>query len=236
MSKPVIGVMPQYDTGSSRIMIVPDFFNAVREAGGVPVLLPLENNPADVAEILDRLDGFLYPGGPDINPLLFGEETLPECGNIIPQRDRVELELMPEILKTKKPVLGICRGIQSMNVALGGTLIQDIPAQVKSKVRIGHYQKAGNPVRTHLVRVVKDTLLYDIVKKDTLQVNSFHHQSCRELGRGVVLDASAADGVVEAISLAEHPFFLGLQWHPEHLFSNDEDTMKIWKAFVSSCK
>lgn len=235
MSKPVIGVMPQYGAESGRIMIVPNFFNAVREAGGVPVLLPLFSEVSDVEEILDRFDGFLYPGGPDINPLLFGEETMPECGNIIPERDRIELELMPAILKSGKPVFGVCRGIQSMNVALGGSLIQDIPAQVKSSVKIGHYQKAGNAVLTHSVRVEKNTLLYDIVKKDTLTVNTFHHQSCKDLGRGVVLNASAPDGVIEAIALENHKFFLGVQWHPEHLYAVSEDMAKIWNAFVGSC-
>lgn len=235
MSKPVIGVMPQYSTDSGRIMIVPNFFNAVREAGGVPVLLPLFSEISDVEEILDRFDGFLYPGGPDINPLLFGEETMPECGSIIPERDRMELELMPAILKSGKPVFGICRGIQSMNVALGGTLIQDIPAQVKSPAKIGHYQKAGNTVLTHSVRVERNTLLYDIVKKDILTVNTFHHQSCRELGKGLVLNAAAPDGVIEAIALENHKFFLGVQWHPEHLYSVSGDMAKIWNAFVGSC-
>lgn len=235
MSKPVIGVMPQYGAESNRIMIVPNFFNAVREAGGVPVLLPLFSEVSDVEEILDRFDGFLYPGGPDINPLYFGEETMPECGNIIPERDRIELELMPAILKSGKPVFGICRGIQSMNVALGGSLIQDIPAQVKSNVRVGHYQKAGNTVLTHSVRVEKNTLLYDIVKKDMLTVNTFHHQSCKDLGKGMVLNASAPDGVIEAIALENHKFFIGVQWHPEHLYAVSEDMAKIWNAFVGSC-
>ena len=235
MGKPVIGVMPQFSTDSNRIMIVPNFLNAIKAAGGVPLLLPLTSEVSDVAEILDHFDGFLYPGGPDINPLIFGEEAMPGYGNIIPERDTIELSLMPEILKTGKPVFGVCRGIQSMNVALGGTLVQDIPLQIHSEKKIGHYQKAGNEVRTHLVHVVKDTLLYDIVKKDTIEVNSFHHQSCKELGRGAVLNGEAADGVIEAISLENYNFFLGVQWHPEHLFSSNEDAMKIWKAFIAAC-
>ena len=180
MSKAVIGVMPQYDAGSGRVVISPDFFRAVKEAGGVPVLLPLENDPKDVEEILDRFDGFLYPGGPDICPLLFGEETLPECGNILPERDRLELSLLPAIVRQGKPVFGVCRGIQVMNVALGGTLYQDIPAQRRGGRRVGHFQRAGDAVLTHHVTVDRGTLLYDIVKKDTLEVNTFHHQACRE--------------------------------------------------------
>ncbi len=200
MSKPVIGVMPQCDAEGGRIVISPDYFRAVKEAGGVPLLLPLENDPRDTEEILERFDGFLYPGGPDINPLLFGEEVLPECGNIIPERDRLELSLLPAILRSKRPVFGICRGIQSMNVALGGTL------------------------------------LYDIVKKDTLEVNSFHHQACRRLGRGLVENAQASDAVVEAVSLENYDFFLGVQWHPEHLYAVSDDMARIWRAFVGACR
>ena len=183
MSKPVIGVMPQCDAKSGRIVISPDYFRAVREAGGLPLLLPLEIDPRDAEEILERFDGFLYPGGPDINPLLFGEEALPECGNIIPERDRLELSLLPAIIRRRRPVFGVCRGIQSMNVALGGTLYQDISVQLEGGRRIGHYQRAGDTVLTHRVAVERGTLLYDIVKKDTLEVNTFHHQACRRLGQ-----------------------------------------------------
>ncbi len=236
MSKPVIGVMPQCDAEGGRIVISPDYFRAVKEAGGVPLLLPLENDPRDTEEILERFDGFLYPGGPDINPLLFGEEVLPECGNIIPERDRLELSLLPAILRSKRPVFGICRGIQSMNVALGGTLYQDIPVQLEGNLRVGHYQQAGDTVLTHRVAVKRGTLLYDIVKKDTLEVNSFHHQACRRLGRGLVENAQASDAVVEAVSLENYDFFLGVQWHPEHLYAVSDDMARIWRAFVGACR
>lgn len=235
MGKPVIAVMPQYSAQSNHIMIVPDFFDAVARAGGIPVLLPLFSGCGDVAGILERFDGFLYPGGPDLNPLLYGEETLAECGNIITERDTLELGLMPEILRLGKPVFGICRGIQSMNVALGGTLVQDIPAEGRGGGKIGHFQKAGYTVRTHSIKVEKNTLLYDIVKKERLTVNSFHHQSCKTLGSGLVLNASAPDGVVEAIALENHRFFLGVQWHPEHLYGICEDMARVWNAFIASC-
>lgn len=271
MSKPVIGVLPQYSAENNRIMIVENFFNSVRAAGGIPVLLPLRNESAEVAEILERFDGFLYPGGPDISPFYFGEEAAPEYGNIVPERDKIELELLPEIIKTGRPVFGICRGIQVMNVALGGTLIQNIPTWqelpviqgeergnisagtteaeqrkrhrnealpcIRAKLpRIGHYQQAGNEVQTHLVKVERNTLLYDIVKKDTLKVNTFHHQACKELARSLVLNATSADGIIEAIAMEHHRFFLGVQWHPEHLFFVDEDMAKIWRAFIRAAE
>lgn len=234
MGKPVIGVMPQYSAESGRIMVTANYFHAVRQAGGIPVLLPLFSECFDIEGILDRFDGFLFPGGPDINPLLFGEETLPECGNIVSERDTLELGLMSGILRSGKPVFGICRGIQVMNVALGGTLFQDIPSQTGEQ-KVGHYQKAGNAVLTHSVRVEKNTLLYDIVKKERITVNSFHHQSCKILGEGLVLNASAADGIIEAAALKNHRFFLGVQWHPEHLYGLDDAMTKVWDTFVGLC-
>lgn len=226
--------MPQYSAESGRIMVTANYFHAVRQAGGIPVLLPLFSECFDIEGILDRFDGFLFPGGPDINPLLFGEETLPECGNIVPERDTLELGLMSGILRSGKPVFGICRGIQVMNVALGGTLFQDIPSQTGEQ-KVGHYQKAGNAVLTHSVRVEKNTLLYDIVKKERITVNSFHHQSCKILGEGLVLNASAADGIIEAAALKNHRFFLGVQWHPEHLYGLDDAMTKVWDTFVGLC-
>lgn len=237
MGKPVIGVMPQYNEKDTRLMIGADFFGAIAKAGGIPVLLPLFSSVEDVEEILDRFDGFLYPGGSDINPLIFGEDAHLQCGNIIPARDTLELVLLSAILRLKKPVFGICRGIQVMNVALGGTLYQDISAQTATAHKnIGHYQKAGDAVLTHSVYVEKGTLLYEIVGKERLFVNSFHHQSCKKLGEGMVVNATAADGVVEAAALKHHKFFLGVQWHPEHLYEISEDMAKIWNAFVGSCK
>lgn len=235
MGKPIIGVMPQYSEKNT-LMIGEDFFYAIAKAGGIPVLLPLFSPVEEVEEVLDRFDGFLYPGGPDINPLIFGEDAHPQCGNILPARDTLELSLLPAILRLGKPVFGICRGIQVMNVALGGTLYQDIAAQGVAQKNIGHYQKAGDAVLTHSVNVEKGTLLYEIVEKERILVNSFHHQSCKALGEGMAVNATAADGVVEAVALKNHKFFLGVQWHPEHLYEVSEDMAKLWNAFVGSCK
>ncbi|MBQ9118597.1 MAG: gamma-glutamyl-gamma-aminobutyrate hydrolase family protein [Lachnospiraceae bacterium] len=230
MGRPVIGVLPQYDAIQSRIMIVADYFRAISAAGGVPVLLPLESEPQDLLPMLDLFDGFLYPGGPDINPLRYGEDAAVGCGMIVPERDRLELGLLAELRMTGKPVLGICRGIQVMNVAFGGTLVQDISSD------LAHYQKAGDEVQTQRVQVKRHTLLHDIVKRDTLLVNSFHHQACARLGSELVQNAVAADGTIEAIALEGHQFFLGVQWHPEHLFWQDEATARLWRAFVSAAK
>ncbi|MDE7325270.1 MAG: gamma-glutamyl-gamma-aminobutyrate hydrolase family protein [Lachnospiraceae bacterium] len=244
MAKPVIGILPQYSAKDARLMIGKDYFDSVQKAGGIPLLLPLFSGVADLEEILGRFDGFLYPGGPDVNPLLFGEETRAGCGDILNGRDTVEIGLLPAILRTGKPVFGICRGIQVINVALGGTLFQDLFADLGKdglgegvgNRMVGHYQKAGDAVQTHSVRVKKDTLLYDIVGKEKLLVNSFHHQAIKTLGANLELDALAADGVIEAISQRNHKFFLAVQWHPEHLYDSDRDMEKIWNAFIGSCE
>ena len=173
-----------------------------------------------------------------MNPLLYGEETSAECGNIQPARDKLELSLLPAILRTQMPVFGICRGIQVMNIALGGTLFQDVDAEYGGSkgMGVGHYQKAGDAVQTHSVYVKKDTLLYDIVGKQKFFVNSFHHQAIKVPGEGILTSAAAPDGVIEAVELKNHKFFLGVQWHPEHLYDCDRDMEKLWNAFVESCK
>ena len=236
MGKAIIGVLPQYSAEKDRIMIVADYFRAIQAAGGIAVLVPLEVGGEELVDFLDGVDGFLLPGGPDINPLWYGEETLPACGNILPARDQLEFDLISEILQTGKPVMGICRGIQTMNVALGGTLYQDIASGYAGGSQVGHSQRAGDKVLTHTVHVRKGTMLYDIVKKESFAVNSFHHQACKVMGRGFTVSAEAADGIVEAAELEDHRFFLGVQWHAEHLYAVDEAAARIWDAFVKTSR
>lgn len=236
MRKPIIGVIPQYDLETKRVKVETVYMKAIKEFGGVPFLLPLHNNVEDLERLIGVSDGFLYTGGPDVHPKFFGEESIPECGVIIPERDKLELELFPLCYQTKKPILGICRGIQVMNIALKGTIYQDIYALYQNEVRVAHSQKSQETVETHSVFLNKDTLLYDILHKEKIEVNSFHHQAVKELGEGIKVAGRALDGIIEAIYIEKHPFFLGVQWHPEYLYETNSDAVKIFEAFIHSCK
>lgn len=236
MKKPLIGVIPQYDAELKIIRIAETYFKAIQKAGGVPFLFPLHNEAEDLDALLDMADGFVYPGGPDIHPKYFGEEIVPEYGVILPERDTLELKLFSKLYQTGKPMFGICRGIQTMNVALHGSIVQDIPSMWHGQSRVGHYQKSRGFVATHKVKVEKDSLLYDIVHKENIEVNSFHHQSVKEPGEHVSIAATAPDGIIEGIYVKEHPFFLGVQWHPEDMYDTDEDSRKLFEAFIQACR
>lgn len=231
MKKPIIAIIPECDNAGS-VLVEKEYLSSVEMAGGIPVVLSFYTKYEDLTESIECFDGFLFTGGPDINPLLYGEEPIDKCGDINSARDKFEIGLLPAVIGTGKPVLGICRGIQVINVALGGTLIQDIPT---SKAEVGHNQKAIGTVVTHSVEIMKDTLLYDIVKKERIIVNSFHHQACRRLGNRLEENAASLDGIVESVSMINHKFFLGVQWHPEYLYGIDESATKIWNAFVEAC-
>lgn len=230
--KPMIGVTPQFDSEHNRVKIESAYFTAVKEAGGVPILLPLHNNVSDLKELVEHLDGVIFSGGPDVNPRYFGEEAIPECGVIVKERDELELSLLPLIMERKVPILGICRGIQLINIALGGDIYQDIKAQTDLSIKIAHYQKSKDSTATHKVSVVSGSLLSRILGEDEIWVNSFHHQSVRRIADGLTVAAYSSDGLVEAVTKEDYPFFLAVQWHPEELFATDRYAQQIFHEFV----
>lgn len=235
MKKPIIGLTPQYDYEKNRVWVGPNYLDAIRAAGGVPIVLPLIIDKEELAVAANVCDGFLFTGGPDISPFRFQEETIRQCGVVVPERDKMEEDLFCLTMEADKPILGICRGIQVLNVFLGGTLYQDIPAQLGSASQLAHSQNSGNSVLSHSVIVEKDSLLYDIVSKEYLQVNSFHHQAIKDIAPSLKSAGVAPDSIIEAIYHPEKKFFLGIQWHPEHLFRSNEDALLIFRAFVNAC-
>ncbi len=235
MKKPIIGLTPQYDYERNRIWIGPNYMDAVRAAGGIPIVLPLLVDKAELSAAAAFCDGFLFTGGPDITPFRFGEETITGCGTVIPERDRMEEDLFTIAMETDKPVLGICRGIQILNVFLGGTLYQDIPSQLGPASQIAHSQVSGNAVLSHSVSIVKDSLLYRILPVESIHVNSFHHQAIKDLAPSLEIAGSSPDSLIEAIYMPDSRFFLGVQWHPEHLFRTEEEAYKIFEAFIQAC-
>lgn len=233
--KPLIGLIPQYDWQDQRTWMHPGYLGGIEAAGGLGVTLPLAQKEEDICQLAYEFDGYLFTGGPDIHPRLFGQQTLECCGNICAERDRMELLLLEELLKGEKPVLGICRGIQGMAVGMGGSLYQDIPQQMTRTLPLQHDQKARHHIPVHSVTIEEQSLLRRITGKRELMVNSLHHQAVKEAGERLRIVAVSPDGVIEAVEHPDKPFFLGVQWHPERMWQCDEDALAIFNAFVAAC-
>ena len=231
--KPIIAIVTLYDEKLESYWMLPGYAQGLEEAGAAPVVLPLTSDPAALERYAHTFDGFLFPGGHDLAPSLYGEEPSEKCGTVIPQRDSMEQAFFPLALATRKPLLGICRGIQLFNVMLGGDLYQDIPTQCPSGVE--HHETPPYDKVAHPVQVRRGTPLFDAVGVEEMGVNSYHHQGIRRLGQGLEVAATAPDGMVEAVYLPEHPFALAVQWHPEFSLHSDPRSGKIFQAFVQAC-
>ncbi len=236
MKKPVIGLTPSHDTKTNDISMRPTYLGAIRAAGGIPVVLPLEASAEDLQQLTDTLDGFLFTGGPDMHPFSFGEETHIHCGQVSVKRDTLELALLPLVMKARKPILGICRGIQSLNVGLGGTIYQDVPSQFAREYPLVHKQPFYYDIPSHTVAITPGTRMAAICGEPVIQVNSMHHQAVKDLAPGCVVCGVASDGLVEAMEMPEYPYLVAVQWHPEYLWQNHQAAANLFKSFVEACK
>ncbi len=235
MMKPVIGVTASMEIDQSVYTVNNRNIKAILRAGGMPVILPYYLEEEDVQQIASQIDGLYATGGYDIDPTLFGEEPHPDLGTIIPARDHSEIKLMKKLLEWKKPILGVCRGSQTLNIAAGGDMYQDIYAQTDQAL-LQHTQKAPMEHMSHYVYVEKDSLLYRITGEEKFKINSYHHQANRDVSGEFRISGKASDGVVEAVESKELPFVLGLQWHPEATAAvNDQPSLKIYEAFIDAC-
>lgn len=203
--------------------------NAVLAAGGIPVSLPYIPKE-EINGLLARLDGVIFTGGPDVDPTFMGEEPIPQLGVTNRNRDLFEIALVRTAVAKKVPILGICRGAQVINVALGGTVYQDIGAQFPSKV-LKHHQDAPGDQPTHFVSVNHDSKLFKTIG-DNVFVNSRHHQAIKDVPEGLNIVASATDGVIEGIE-NEGATVQAVQWHPENLWQHDSQQLDIFKDFIS---
>lgn len=224
--QPVIGITPDYDSSIRRYKIHQDYITAVSSAGGLPILL------FPHGEIPSFLDGIIFSGGGDIDPLLFQEEPLAQSGEISPLRDQYEISLCREAMEKDIPILGICRGMQVINIALGGTIYQDISVQTGSKLK--HSQQAPREYGTHSILIENDSLLSTLLGKEKITVNSFHHQAVALLGDGLRVSAKSPDGLTEAIEHTQNFFVLGVQWHPEAM--GTEEQKKLFSAFLAAAE
>jgi putative glutamine amidotransferase len=211
------------------------YFVAATIAGAVPWMIPLLDDDPDTLRVLyERLDGLLIPGGVDLDPSSYGDTLRPGCGRIDPARDRVELQLTRWALEDRKPFLGLCRGIQVLNVAQGGTLWQDIASEMPGAIKHDYFPTAGFD-RDHLahhVTVLPGSRLRRLIERDRFEVNSMHHQGIRDLAPSLVPSATSRDGLVEAVELEGDQFCVAVQWHPEVFELTDPHTRHLFHEFI----
>lgn len=230
---PVIGISGNFREGDCTLAQA--YYMSVLEAGGTPVVIPSYDNDKALVSLLDTLDGIVLSGGADIDPDYLGEEPL-DCISINPRRDRQELTLVRLAADRQIPLLGICRGIQVLTAALGGKLYQDIKTQ-HDQTCIGHSQTIARGLPSHEVKLVKDSLLYGFFGKETLAVNSFHHQAVKEVPAGFRVTAFAPDGIIEGMESTAFRPILGVQWHPEcFLLENDRTMMPIFSWLIEQAE
>ena len=234
MKRIVIGLTPQGD-GNKGYNISPDFIRALNSLGAIAITLPsVTDDDALLADVLALCDGIIFTGGPDVRPELFGETIIPSCGAINDERDAFEIKLYKMAMEADKSILGVCRGVQVMNIAEGGNIYQDIYSQ--SGTMLVHHTLDGKRA-FHNVKLSDKNVLSKIeLSKDSFTVNSYHHQSVKNLANGYEAFAYSQDGLIEAIYMPARRFVAGVQWHPEKRFEGDENSFRILIDFVESCK
>jgi putative glutamine amidotransferase len=210
------------------------YCRAIHKSGGMPLIIPPVIFRSALRKMLQRLDGILISGGNfDIHPSFYGEEPIAALGTINQERTEFELELINEALKCDMPLLGVCGGAQAINVALGGSLYQDIATQLP---HAEEHEQGKKPQSGHSIKIHDGTRLRRIVRTQALKVNTTHHQAVKTLGKGLVVNATARDGLIEGIESPSHEFVLGVQWHPEALALKDPHQRRIFSTFISVSK
>lgn len=238
--RPIIGLTTYRKTAAQSnpipvLALMPSYVDAILAAGGVPVLIPLGLDEEALQVLFDRLDGILLTGGGDIDASFYGSERPDLIRDVDLDRDRVELFLARTAYDQEKPLLAICRGHQMLNVALGGTLYEDIASLMPGATKHDYFQDHPRTYRPHSVAVEPGTLLAEALGGATeVEVNSLHHQGIRDLAPALTPIGYAPDGLVEAVEAAGQPFMLGVQWHPENLAPDDPTMRGIFKSFVAA--
>jgi putative glutamine amidotransferase len=233
--RPLIGVTMDDEHARPGVHVLrDDYVRSVEQAGAIPVVLA-PGGPDDAAPLLDRLDGLLLSGGVDVDPALFDEPPHPRLRRVDRQRDEFELALVREALRRDIPILAICRGIQVLNVATGGTLIQDLPSGIAGAER--HDRPEPRSGRVHEIGIEKGTRLLGILGATNVSVNSFHHQAVSRVGTGFVVSARCdEDGVIEGIEMPDRRFVVGVQWHPETFWDHPDSFQSLFDAQADACR
>ena len=232
MMKKRIAVTPNWDDAEKKVWIPAGYFDSVLQAGGLPFLLPLVTDAAEIEQIAEQFDGFVFSGGGDVSPELYGEERNELCDRVYRNRDDMEFALFNEaVIARDKPALGICRGLQVINVALGGSLYQDLLSQRLGS--LNHRQELPFDKPYHPVHIAHNSPLYSLFQSETVTVNSYHHQGVKKIAPQLAAIAAAEDGLTEAVYLPGRRFALAVQWHPEKI-PEEESSRLLFEAFVSA--
>jgi putative glutamine amidotransferase len=238
-SAPTIGVtcstLPA-GVGPVRVGLNEPYVRALVRAGAAPVLLPQLTEHSRLRRLYDLLDGLLLPGGGDVDPARYGEARHEKCGPASPELDEVELTLAHWTADDGKPVFAICRGVQVLNVALGGTLYQDIAAQIPGGAEHVKHRHGPRDFLAHTVDFAPGSRLAGILGATSLPVNSLHHQAVKDVAPGLAVVARTPDSLIEALEADDHPFFIGVQWHPEELVDRDAHSHRLFDALVGACR
>lgn len=237
MEKPLIGLTSSRVLTASRLPAfgtnIP-YVASITDSGGLPVLIPLNIANDDLDVLVNKLDGILFTGGYDIDPREYGSRPHPKVEGIDADRDRVEIHLLQALIRVGKPFLGICRGCQVINVALGGTLYEDLPEQFSGRIKHDNHDQ-NRDFLAHHVEIDPNSNLATLLKTADTEVNSLHHQGVRQLAKTLQAAAIAPDGLIEAFEMPKYPFGLAVQWHPEELIKYDP-MRTLYTAFVESCQ
>lgn len=213
----------------NRQFVTNSYIQAIHYSGGLPLIIPLVKSNIAIQEYVSLCDGFLFCGGGDITPLLFGQEPLEKLGETNITLDNFQLRFMRHVVLSGKPILAICRGMQLLNIACNGTLYQDI--SLKQKDCISHMQHSSRKDISHKVITKSGTLLHRLIGK-IVYTNSFHHQAIDQLGQGVISSANTSDGIIEGIELNNYSFAIGVQWHPEAMYHSTPSMRKLFFSFI----
>ena len=223
--------IPYFKKDKLRAYMQSKYTASLRRAGARAVWIGTDDMESAIERML-RCDGLLLSGGEDVDPAFYGQTPTEKCGEIVKTRDIAEMKMLEAFLPTGKPVFGICRGVQLMNVYFGGTLHQDI----KDISGCNHDDWKRKATGNHYVTLSPGTKLSGIIGRKTIIANSLHHQAVDAVAPDLVVCAVAEDGIIEAVEQPEHPFCIGVQWHPEHTCGFSKPQRQLFKAFVSACK
>jgi len=229
----ITGAYVQHNSFMEGLYVHHDYHQAVAMNGGLPIVLPYINSELSL-EMLKLCNGLILSGGEDVDPKFYGQDSYPNLGATISERDEVEIALVKQAIQCQIPILAICRGLQILNVALGGTLIQDISQQIDKPLQ--HFQTSARSCATHEVMIDRDSRIHRIFGEEKVRVNSLHHQALNIVAKDLKVAAQSADGIIEAAEYNGSWFVIGVQWHPESLVSSHPMMGKLFAEFITSAQ